>query len=89
VQKLSAACRVNGVTLQDGTTAHVIHSVAAILSYVSRFLTLEPGDLVLTGTPDGVEFARQPVVFLGDGDTVEVEISGLGVLRKPIRHRTR
>jgi 2-keto-4-pentenoate hydratase/2-oxohepta-3-ene-1,7-dioic acid hydratase in catechol pathway len=89
VQKLSVACRVNGVTLQDDTTAHMIHSVAAILSYVSRFLTLEPGDLVLTGTPDGVGFARQPAVFLGDGDTVEVEISGLGVLRNPIRHRTR
>jgi 2-keto-4-pentenoate hydratase/2-oxohepta-3-ene-1,7-dioic acid hydratase in catechol pathway len=89
VQKLSVACRVNDVVLQEDTTAHMIHSVAAILSYISRFLTLEPGDLVLTGTPDGVGFARKPAVFLDDGDTVDVEISGLGVLRNPIRHRTR
>jgi 2-keto-4-pentenoate hydratase/2-oxohepta-3-ene-1,7-dioic acid hydratase in catechol pathway len=87
VQSLRIACRVNGQTLQDGTTKEMIHGVAAIVSYASRFLTLEPGDLVLTGTPPGVGFARTPAVFLQDGDTVEVEIEGLGVLRNPVRVR--
>ncbi len=87
VQSLRIACRVNGETLQDGTTKDMIHGVAAIVSYASRFLTLEPGDLVLTGTPPGVGFARTPAVFLQDGDTVEVEIEGLGVLRNPVRVR--
>ena len=85
VQTLRIACRVNGETLQDGTTKDMIHGVAAIVSYASRFLTLEPGDLLLTGTPPGVGFARTPAIFLQDGDTVEIEIEGLGVLRNHVR----
>jgi 2-keto-4-pentenoate hydratase/2-oxohepta-3-ene-1,7-dioic acid hydratase in catechol pathway len=87
VQTLRIVCRLNGKTLQDGTTKEMIHGVAAIVSYASRFLTLEPGDLLLTGTPPGVGFARTPAVFLQDGDTVEVEIEGLGVLRNHVRVR--
>jgi 2-keto-4-pentenoate hydratase/2-oxohepta-3-ene-1,7-dioic acid hydratase in catechol pathway len=85
VQALRVVCRVNGEALQDGTTKEMIHGVAAIVSYVSRFCTLEPGDLILTGTPHGVGFARTPPIFLRDGDTVEVKIEGIGVLANPVR----
>lgn len=69
--------RVNGVVRQDGRTAQMIFPVVDILVYLTRFVTLEPGDVVLTGTPEGVG----PV---GPGDTVEVEVEGLGVLVTPI-----
>lgn len=85
VRKLGIRCRVSGETLQDDTTANMIHSVAAIISYASRFLTLEPGDLILTGTPQGVGFARTPPRFLTAGDIAEVEIDGLGTLRNFVR----
>ncbi|PNY80179.1 fumarylacetoacetate hydrolase family protein [Deinococcus koreensis] len=65
--------RVNGATKQDSRTSHMIFDVPAILSYVSRYVTLEPGDVVLTGTPEGVG-------PLQSGDTVEVEVEGIGVL---------
>jgi 2-keto-4-pentenoate hydratase/2-oxohepta-3-ene-1,7-dioic acid hydratase in catechol pathway len=55
-----------------------------LLAYLSQVMTLEPGDLIFTGTPPGVGFARKPPVFLKDGDVVEVEIEGLGVLRNPV-----
>jgi len=83
-QSLSIACRVNGTTMQDDTTANMIFSVAEIISYVSRYLTLEPGDVIATGTPVGVGFARTPPIYLGDGDLVEVDIAGVGVLRNPV-----
>ncbi|MGB3409777.1 MAG: fumarylacetoacetate hydrolase family protein [Microthrixaceae bacterium] len=79
-QKLRIACRVNGETLQDSTTAQMIFSVAQIISYLSRFMTLLPGDVITTGTPAGVGFARTPPIYLSDGDTVEVDIEGIGVL---------
>ncbi len=84
-QALAVRCRVNGETMQDGTTADMIFSVAQIISYVSRFMTLQPGDVVSTGTPAGVGFARSPQVFLTDGDVVEVEVEGIGVLRNTVR----
>lgn len=83
-QNLRIGCRVNDRQLQDGTTADMIFSVAELVSYLSRFLTLEPGDVIATGTPFGVGFARDPQVFLGPGDVVEVEIEGIGVLRNPV-----
>lgn len=84
-QALRIGCRVNGTQLQDGTTADMIFSVAELVSYLSRFLTLEPGDVIATGTPLGVGFARDPQVFLSDGDVVEVEVEGIGVLSNPVR----
>ncbi|WP_189067096.1 fumarylacetoacetate hydrolase family protein [Deinococcus radiotolerans] len=69
--------RVNGVTRQDSRTSHMIFSVVDILVYVTRFVTLEPGDVVLTGTPEGVG-------ALQSGDVVEVEVEGLGTLVTPI-----
>lgn len=85
VQSLRVVCRVNGETLQDGSTKEMIHPVAKVIAYVSRFITLEPGDVIMTGTPDGVGFARKPPIFLTDGDDVEVEVERIGALRNPVR----
>jgi 2-keto-4-pentenoate hydratase/2-oxohepta-3-ene-1,7-dioic acid hydratase in catechol pathway len=76
--------RVNGQTMQDSTTAEMIFGVAEIVSFLSHACTLEPGDLILTGTPWGVGGFREPPVFLGPGDTVEVEVEGVGVLANDI-----
>jgi 2-keto-4-pentenoate hydratase/2-oxohepta-3-ene-1,7-dioic acid hydratase in catechol pathway len=78
---LRIACRVNGRTLQDSNTGQLIFKIPALLSYISQGLTLQPGDIVLTGTPPGVGFARKPPIFLQPGDVCEIEIEGLGVLR--------
>ena len=72
--------RVNGETMQDSTTAEMIFGVGEILSFLSHACTLEPGDLILTGTPWGVGGFRDPPVFLKPGDTVEIEVEGIGVL---------
>jgi 2-keto-4-pentenoate hydratase/2-oxohepta-3-ene-1,7-dioic acid hydratase in catechol pathway len=80
-QRLAVRCRVNGETRQDGNTADMIFGVAYLVSYLSRFLTLEPGDVISTGTPEGVGMGMNPQVWLTDGDEVEVEIEGIGVLR--------
>ena len=80
--------RVNGETMQDSTTAEMIFSVAEIVSFLSRACTLEPGDLILTGTPWGVGGFRDPPVFLKPGDTVEVEVEGVGVLANNVGRNT-
>ena len=77
--------RVNGETLQDARTSVLIFDIPTLISYVSRVVTLEPGDLILTGTPVGVGYFRDPKVALSDGDVVEVEIEGIGVLGNPVR----
>ena len=83
-QALNIACRVNGVTKQDSNTRNMIFDVATCISDWSSAVTLEPGDVFATGTPDGVGFARTPPEFMKPGDTVEVEIERIGVLRNPI-----
>jgi 2-keto-4-pentenoate hydratase/2-oxohepta-3-ene-1,7-dioic acid hydratase in catechol pathway len=77
--------RVNGETLQDSRTSRLIFDVPTLISYVSAAITLERGDLILTGTPEGVGFFREPKVALADGDMVEVEVEGIGVLRNEVR----
>ena len=77
--------RLNGEVLQDGNTRDLIFPVPFLVSYISNVFTLEPGDLILTGTPPGVGWAREPKVALRDGDTVEVEVEGIGVLSNPVR----
>jgi acylpyruvate hydrolase len=57
-----------------------------LVSYISEAFTLEPGDIIATGTPGGVGFARKPPVYLKDGDVVEIEIEGIGILRNPVRN---
>jgi 2-keto-4-pentenoate hydratase/2-oxohepta-3-ene-1,7-dioic acid hydratase in catechol pathway len=84
-QALGIRCRVNGELLQDSNTAHMVFSVAELVAFASRGITLEPGDLIATGTPAGVGFTRNPPVFLRPGDDVTVEIDGVGVLRNPVR----
>ncbi len=75
---LDVRCRVNAATRQDGNTAHMIFDVPTIVSYASRMMTLEPGDVILTGTPEGVG----PLVA---GDALEVEVSGIGTLKLRVR----
>jgi 2-keto-4-pentenoate hydratase/2-oxohepta-3-ene-1,7-dioic acid hydratase in catechol pathway len=76
--------RLNGQTMQDSSTAQLIFGVDHVVSFLSQTVTLEPGDVIATGTPPGVGFARKPPVFLKDGDVVEVEVEGLGVLSNPV-----
>jgi 2-keto-4-pentenoate hydratase/2-oxohepta-3-ene-1,7-dioic acid hydratase in catechol pathway len=75
---LEVVCRVNGVERQRGRAADMVFGIPALVAFISRVMTLEPGDLVATGTPAGIG----PLV---DGDLVEVEIPGVGVLRNPVR----
>lgn len=77
--------RLNGEVLQDSRTSFLIFDIPTLISYVSNVLTLEPGDLILTGTPDGVGVFRDPKVTMRPGDVVEVEIEGIGVLRNDVR----
>jgi 2-keto-4-pentenoate hydratase/2-oxohepta-3-ene-1,7-dioic acid hydratase in catechol pathway len=84
LQALRVEARVNGETLQSGTTADMIFSIAETVAFLSRLMTLEPGDVVATGTPAGVGFTRVPPVRLRAGDIVEVEIEDLGVLSNPV-----
>ncbi|HKI32371.1 MAG TPA: fumarylacetoacetate hydrolase family protein [Gemmataceae bacterium] len=81
---LGIRLRLNGQTMQDSSTKQMIFPVWDIVSYLSKVFTLEPGDLVYTGTPPGVGMARKPPLFLKPGDVCEVEIDGLGVLRNPV-----
>ena len=85
-QALRVVTRLNGQVMQDSSTSLMIHSVARIVSELSRGTTLLAGTVILTGTPAGVGFGRSPKVFLKDGDVVEVEISGVGRVRNPVRH---
>jgi 2,4-diketo-3-deoxy-L-fuconate hydrolase len=73
--------RMNGKTLQDSSTSQLIFNVPELIAYLSGFVTLEPGDLISTGTPPGVGFARKPPIYIQPGDVMEVEVEGLGVLR--------
>ncbi|HWB12226.1 MAG TPA: fumarylacetoacetate hydrolase family protein [Pirellulales bacterium] len=82
--KLPIRFRLNGEIMQDSNTEQFIFPVDELIAYVSQICTLEPGDLLFTGTPPGVGFARKPPVFLKPGDVAEVEIEGLGVLKNPV-----
>jgi 2,4-didehydro-3-deoxy-L-rhamnonate hydrolase len=77
--------RLNGETLQDSNTSHLIFRIPRLISYISQAITLERGDLILTGTPEGVGFFREPKIALADGDVIEVEVEGIGVLRNEVR----
>ncbi|MCW2984506.1 MAG: hydrolase family protein [Conexibacter sp.] len=84
VQHLRVQARVNGATVQDGNTEDMIFGVADLIAFISSLMTLEPGDIIATGTPAGVGISRDPRVLLGDGDLVEVEVDGIGVLSNPV-----
>ena len=79
-QQLRLICRVNGEVMQDGNTRDMIFDIPTTIESLSKGMTLEPGDIISTGTPSGVGFARTPPVFLKPGDKVEGDIEGIGVL---------
>ncbi len=81
---LSLQTRLNGQVMQAAGIDDLLFSVPALIEYITTFTRLEPGDVIATGTPGGVGVARQPPVFMTAGDVVEVEISGIGVLRNPV-----
>jgi 2-keto-4-pentenoate hydratase/2-oxohepta-3-ene-1,7-dioic acid hydratase in catechol pathway len=83
-QKLQLQLRVNGELKQDANTSDMIFGVAKLISAWSQGMTLEPGDLLMTGTPSGVGFARQPPEYLKPGDVVEAGIAGIGLLRNAV-----
>lgn len=76
--------RVNGTTLQDSNTKELIFKIDELVAHLSQLITLDPGDVIFTGTPPGVGAARKPPIFLKGGDVTEVEIEGLGVLRNSV-----
>ena len=77
-QNLPIRCKLNGKTVQDSNTKEMVFSCNEIISFISKNSTLLPGDLIATGTPDGVGSARTPEIYLHDGDTMEIEIEGIG-----------
>ncbi|CAN5873381.1 fumarylacetoacetate hydrolase family protein [soil metagenome] len=79
-QRLELTTRLNGAVVQHDTTDHMIFDVATIIEYLSTVTTLEPGDVIATGTPDGVGMGRTPPLWMKGGDKLEVEISGIGTL---------
>src|SRR5579872_3422406 len=81
---LSIRTLLNGQVMQDASTADMIFRVPYIISYISQIVTLEPGDVIMTGTPPGIGNTRKPQVFMQPGDTVTVEIEGLGTLTNPL-----
>ena len=83
-QVLTLVTRLNGSEVQRSSTDRLIHDIPSLLAYISRFMPLEPGDVIVTGTPGGVGFKRQPPLFMGHGDVVEVEVDAIGILRNPV-----
>ena len=82
---LKIESRLNGKVMQSDNTDNMMFPVAETLVDISQGMTLEPGDIVVTGTPSGVGFARKPPVWMNDGDVCEIEIEGVGLLRNPIK----
>lgn len=85
IQNLNIECKVNNQTVQSSNTKHMIFPVLKLISYLSKGITLLPGDIILTGTPSGVGFKKQPPLLLGEGDVVEVKIDQLGSIKNKIR----
>ena len=83
-ENLRVTCRVNGVTKQDSSTKFLFFKLPRLIAELSAGMTLEPGDILSTGTPQGVGYARTPPEFLRPGDLLETEIEGIGILRNPV-----
>ena len=77
--------RLNGQVMQDANTDDLVFSVVKLIEYYSQFYRFQPGDCITTGSPSGVGFGRNPKVFMKAGDTIEVEVSGIGVLSNPVK----
>ena len=83
-QALPIRAILNGETVQESTTANMIFGVADVIAYVTRTITLEPGDLIATGTPAGVGAFRDPPLFMKPGDEITIEVDGIGSLTNPV-----
>lgn len=83
-QSLRLICRLNGEVMQEATTDLMMFDTPELISHVSSFCTLEPGDVIVTGTPGGVGHRREPKLYMKHGDIVEVEVEGVGILRNPV-----
>ena len=83
-QRLRIRSWLNGELRQDSTTADMVFSVAEIISYISQYITLKPGDVILTGTPEGVILGREDKTWMKPGDVISVEVEGLGRLTNPL-----
>jgi len=83
-QAKRVSCRVNGVVKQNGSTSDMIFPVRSIIEWMSRGLTIEAGDIIATGTPEGVGMGRTPPEYLQDGDVLETEVEGIGLMRNRI-----
>ncbi len=83
-QSLAVRAILNGETMQESTTGNMVFGVADLIAYITRTITLEPGDLIATGTPAGVGAFRTPPVFMQPGDEITIEIEGLGSLTNPV-----
>src|SRR5262249_33544382 len=81
------ALRVNGVVKQDGSTSEMLFNIPVTIESLSQGMTLEPGDIIATGTPEGVGMGRTPPEYRKEGDLVETEIEGIGVLRNRVEAR--
>ena len=88
-QQLSIKCELNGESVQDSSTSEMIFGVAELIAFCSQAFTLEPGDIILTGTPHGTGAFRDPKLYLKDGDTVAVEIEGIGRIENTCRSHSR
>jgi acylpyruvate hydrolase len=86
---LKIETRLNGTVMQQGNTADLIFPVAELIATLSEAITLQPGDVIVTGTPAGIGWARKPPIFMKDGDICEIEIEGIGTLRNPVRDEVR
>ena len=82
--KLTLKTRLNGKELQNGNSSDLIFDIPTLIAYISGFTPLVPGDIISTGTPQGVGFTRKPPIFMKPGDVVEIEVEGIGVLRNPV-----
>jgi 2-keto-4-pentenoate hydratase/2-oxohepta-3-ene-1,7-dioic acid hydratase in catechol pathway len=83
-QNLEVYCWLNGIQMQHGHTKDMLFSVATLISYLSEYMTLEPGDVITTGTPAGIGAFRKPPVYLQPGDVLKLEVSGVGVMEHRI-----
>jgi 2-keto-4-pentenoate hydratase/2-oxohepta-3-ene-1,7-dioic acid hydratase in catechol pathway len=81
---LRIQCRLNGETVQDSDIDDLIFDIATLVNVISEVMTLEPGDVIVTGTPPGVGFVRKPPLLMKAGDVCEVEIEGIGTLRNSV-----
>jgi 2-keto-4-pentenoate hydratase/2-oxohepta-3-ene-1,7-dioic acid hydratase in catechol pathway len=88
LEDIDLETRVSGELMQSSNTRNLIFSVVELIEYLSRGLTLEPGDVIATGTPGGVGDSRNPRRYLGDGDVVEITVGGVGTLRNPVALET-